>query len=291
MPPGQERGLEEPVAPLDQPLELRVPRRRQPDPTPRVPANAAASHRQLARCRRSRPPGPTPASVDTRPTPPIRSPTSRPGCPRPAGDGIITASVNREYPHVITSTGSTRSCARRRPGSGLGGNHRSHCAISPGAYSTRSTGSGGTNNGRSSAHPVLQHRQRLRSSRSAPRSPSPASSGTRANNARICGSNASTADPCGARSIPRRPVRRQRRPHRVPRHPQPPSDLLDRHTLRRCSRRISAQSSTLITPQAVVLRGAQLSPVDYGPVFTRRRQARPSPPGGGRGTRPDPSSA
>src|SRR3954453_11605214 len=39
-----------------------------------------------------------------------------------------------------------------------------------------------------------------------------------------------------------------------------------------CSRRISAQSSTLITPQAVVLRGAQLSPVDYGPVFTRRPQ-------------------
>jgi hypothetical protein len=41
-----------------------------------------------------------------------------------------------------------------------------------------------------------------------------------------------------------------------------------------CSRRISAQSSTLITPQAVVLRGAQLSPVDYGPVFMRRRQRR-----------------
>jgi hypothetical protein len=37
------------------------------------------------------------------------------------------------------------------------------------------------------------------------------------------------------------------------------------------SRRISAQSSTLITPQAVELQDAQLSPIDYRPVFMRRR--------------------
>lgn len=57
-------------------------------------------------------------------------------------EGIITASVTREYPHVIASTGSTRA-PLAPTGIGTGGNHRSHWASSPGAYSRRSVGSGG----------------------------------------------------------------------------------------------------------------------------------------------------
>jgi hypothetical protein len=46
-------------------------------------------------------------------------------------DGIIAAAVNRENPHVITNTGSTRNCAAPTGIFGSG-NHKSHCASWPG---------------------------------------------------------------------------------------------------------------------------------------------------------------
>ncbi len=56
--------------------------------------------------------------------------------------GIILATVNRECAAVITSTGNNV----REPSSSRifrGGNHRSHCAASPGAHTSRSAGSTG----------------------------------------------------------------------------------------------------------------------------------------------------
>lgn len=54
--------------------------------------------------------------------------------------GIITAPTVREYPNAITSTGKIRDVPSPT-GILTAGNHRSHCAISPGSYSVRSTGS------------------------------------------------------------------------------------------------------------------------------------------------------
>ena len=113
-------------------------------------------------------------------------------------EGIIIASVIREYPQVIASTGRIRS-APPPTGIATGGNHRSHCAICPGAYSTRSAGSSGTNNGRSS---------RTRSFRTVNDRPQPIRSaitvagirGNCASSDRISGSISSTSEPRGPRS-------------------------------------------------------------------------------------------
>jgi hypothetical protein len=97
------------------------------------------------------------AGVLTRPVPPIAA--SRPhtnvfgqrphegmSCHIPARmspacrDGIITALMVRECPSAITSTGRTRADPSPT-GIFVAGNHRSHCSISPGLYSVRSTGS------------------------------------------------------------------------------------------------------------------------------------------------------
>jgi hypothetical protein len=62
--------------------------------------------------------------------------------------GIIRPRMNREYAHVITSTGRS---AMLPSSSGIfrGGNHRSHCAASPGDQVNRSDGSTGRFSGRS----------------------------------------------------------------------------------------------------------------------------------------------
>ena len=62
--------------------------------------------------------------------------------------GIIRASMNREYAHVITSTGSS-TVEPSSSGIRFGGNHRSHCAASPGSHVNRSAGSTGRCSGRS----------------------------------------------------------------------------------------------------------------------------------------------
>jgi hypothetical protein len=56
--------------------------------------------------------------------------------------GIIRASMNREYAQVITSTGSS-VIEPSSSGIFFGGNHRSHCAASPGSHVSRSAGSSG----------------------------------------------------------------------------------------------------------------------------------------------------
>ena len=55
--------------------------------------------------------------------------------------GIIRPVVNRECAAVITSTGSS-GVLPSSSGIRAGGNHRSHCAASPGAQISRSAGSG-----------------------------------------------------------------------------------------------------------------------------------------------------
>ena len=56
--------------------------------------------------------------------------------------------MNRECAAVITSTGSSRAVPSSS-GIRCGGNHRSHCAASPGSQTSRSAGSGGRCSGRS----------------------------------------------------------------------------------------------------------------------------------------------
>ena len=92
---------------------------------------------------------------------------------------------------AVQTSGATRTI--------LGGNHRSHCTISPGWYSVRSAGSGGANNGRSSATLARStDADRVHPIRSAITVAGIV--GVLDSNARICGSNASTTDPAGARS-------------------------------------------------------------------------------------------
>ena len=62
--------------------------------------------------------------------------------------GIIRASMKRECAHVITSTGNN-TLEPSSSGIFLGGNHRSHCAASPGSHVNRSAGSTGQCSGRS----------------------------------------------------------------------------------------------------------------------------------------------
>jgi hypothetical protein len=57
------------------------------------------------------------------------------GAPVGAGFGGMRTSARR------TSFGTHRTCLN--PGSMIGGNHRSHCAISPATYAVREAGSGG----------------------------------------------------------------------------------------------------------------------------------------------------
>ena len=62
--------------------------------------------------------------------------------------GIIRPSMNREWAAVITMTGSN-VLLPSSSGIFFGGNHRSHCAASPGSQISRSDGSTGRCSGRS----------------------------------------------------------------------------------------------------------------------------------------------
>ena len=62
--------------------------------------------------------------------------------------GIIRPTMNREYAAVITMTGNSILVPSSR-GIFFGGNHRSHCATSPGGQVIRSAGSIGRCSGRS----------------------------------------------------------------------------------------------------------------------------------------------
>lgn len=137
--------------------------------------------------------------------------------PPPRRLGSNSASSQREYPHTIVSTGNCaadRACPNPTATS-VGGNHRSHCAISPATYWVRLAGSGGKNTGRSS---------------------------------RICGSTASTIDPVRCRWYLGWRIRGQRTLHRVLRTPTTLAITLIGIPSARCNRRISAQSSTDNTP-------------------------------------------
>jgi hypothetical protein len=132
--------------------------------------------------------------VRSQPDSNVQCPTSRSG---PCRDGIITAVNTREYPDTITNTGGRPTCPNPN-GTSTGGNHRSHCANSPGRYSVRDTGSTGRYNTRSCAtrsqNTVLPRVHPTRSMTTVE-----GISGNSASNALICGSTASTIDPRAAR--------------------------------------------------------------------------------------------
>ena len=73
--------------------------------------------------------------------------------------GIIRPVMNRECAAVITSTGSSGALPSSS-GIRAGGNHRSHCAASPGAQISRSAGSGRRYCGRSRATFSRNHDER-----------------------------------------------------------------------------------------------------------------------------------
>lgn len=54
--------------------------------------------------------------------------------------GTMTSLMNRECAATITSTGNN-AAVPSSSGIRLGGNHKSHCAASPGAHTSRSAGS------------------------------------------------------------------------------------------------------------------------------------------------------
>jgi hypothetical protein len=181
----------------------------------------------------------------TAPRPLIRAqcPASRSGDCR---DGIIRAIITREYPATMTRTGGRPSWPEPR-GTSAGGNHRSHWASSPGRYSVRDAGSGGTNNGRSSRtrtfSTVKDRDQPIRSAITVA-----GMSGHCASNSRIRGSAASAIDPFGGRTYLGGPSAASAR--RTVFRPIPSLRAIARTGIpsARCSRRISAQFSTLITP-------------------------------------------
>lgn len=101
--------------------------------------------------------------------------------------GIISPVTNRECAAVITSTGNSFAVPSS---SGIlrGGNHRSHCAASPGAHAIRSAGSTGRCSGRSRFTFSRNHRiDPVQPTRSA--STVAGMAATSASNARTAGSN------------------------------------------------------------------------------------------------------
>src|SRR6202040_1939716 len=62
---------------------------------------------------------------------------------------IIRPVSHREYPDTITSTAGLPTCPNPK-GISAGGNHRSHCASSPGPYDVLDAGSTGRYTGRRS---------------------------------------------------------------------------------------------------------------------------------------------
>ena len=196
---------------------------------PNVPANARAATVRRRCC-------PIPASLShtsvfgTAPKLPDNSchiPASRSPVVR---DGSNTAAMNPEYAATMVSTGG--AAQHPPPPARSWAGTTDHTARSPQA-GTRSGRPGPT------ARTTAATQRPCARSTDADRVHPIRSAITVAgivgvfdSNARICGSNASTADPARSTLILRRPIRGQRRPHRVPRHPQLTGDRLDRHLLR-----------------------------------------------------------
>ena len=193
-------------------------------------------------------------------------------------EGSSNAMMNPENAATIVSTG--RSAAGRPPtqpglldapppstGMTLPGNHRSHCTISPATYTVRSAGSLGAYNGRSSATLALStEAECLHPTRCAITDAGIV--GNCANNSRILGSYPSTSDPTGARSYlgGASEANAARTVFRASPVLRTIALMLNFSDL--CSRRISAQSSVMITPS--LCRGGQHSIGTRGSGFTRR---------------------
>ena len=144
--------------------------------------------------------------------------------------GIIRPVTNRECAAVITRTGSNLAVPSS---SGIlrGGNHKSHCAASPGAQMIRSDGSIGRCSGRSRLTLSLNHRiEPAHPTRSA--STVAGMSGVCSSSARTRGSNTVNDVGPGHALIARRRVRVHRLDDRGPRDAQPLRDPCLRHTLR-----------------------------------------------------------
>src|SRR5674476_267269 len=161
-------------------------------------------------------------------------------------EGNSNAIMNPEYVATIVSTGGSANTFGAT-GTTSPGNHRSHCTISPAVYVVRSAGSGGLNNGRSNAtlarntddecsHPI---RSAITDA---------GISGKPVNNRRIAGSNSSTREPCGAREYIGGVSAANADRTVFLANPNRRAIALTPTCSERCNRRISAQSSTLITP-------------------------------------------
>jgi hypothetical protein len=128
----------------------------------------------------------------------------------------------------------------------MAGNHRSHWATSPAAYAVRDAGSGGRYTGRSSRtrslSTVSDLVQPIRSAITVA-----GIVGHAWSSSRILGSATSTIDPCGARSYRGGPSAAKARLTVFLEHPITLAICLIGIRSARCSRRISAQSSTLNT--------------------------------------------
>ena len=179
--------------------------------------------------------------------------TSRRTGPPPARDGISTRRQppgvpgdHRQHRQLLRRCGSGRT----RPAARSAGTRSRTGRSRPARYLVRDAGSGGRYTGRSSAHPLLEHR---RSPRAHPiRSAITVAGivGNACSSSRIRGSTASTTDPAGRRSYLGGPSR--------PAPPAPCSSstpstraiTLIGIPSARCSRRISAQSSTDNTPSS-----------------------------------------
>jgi hypothetical protein len=112
--------------------------------------------------------------------------------------GIICPVMNRECAAVITSTGNNL-VVPSSSGIFRGGNHRSHCAASPGAQVSRSAGSIGRCSGRSRFTLSLNHRiEPVHPTRSA--STVAGMSGTSSSSARTAGSKTENDVDFGVRS-------------------------------------------------------------------------------------------
>jgi hypothetical protein len=213
----------------------------------RVPRNAWHSAVSSGLPARHRPIAPSPSHTSTRGTAP------RPliSCHQPLNKsaalrvGMSTPISQREYPHTIVSTGS---CTGRRTcphptGTMTGGNQKSHWAISPAAYAVRLAGSGGKYTGRSSRtrsfSTVRPRSQPIRSAITVA-----GIVGYDASSSRIRGSTASTIDPARFRSYFGGPSLAIAARTVFLEIPSTRAIALTGICSARCSRRISAQSST-----------------------------------------------
>lgn len=165
----------------------------------------------------------------------------------PCREGIITADNTLEYVNVITSTGNTNACPKPT-GMLVAGNHKSHCVAFPGVWTNRSAGSRSAYNGRNSRirsfRIVIECSHPIRSAITVA-----GMSEVECNNRRTSGSTASTSDPFRGRSYfgGRSEANAARTVFRA--SPRVRTISLIGIPSARCNRRISAQSSIVITLQ------------------------------------------